>query len=169
MILFLNKGISIPRYFSIITILLISLNLTACGGGSSSTNFASSSAVDNSDGNNTPPADNDTPPPSNGGGNPSCTATGTATASYVITWDDLVDPNNTISGYKVYYDTNSNVSKANAMGSFTLSGTASGNNYLFTPGTYNLQACTTYYFAVASVTINADESQLSKTVSVLVE
>ena len=97
-------------------------------------------------------------PPAGGGGPSACSTTGTAAGTYAISWDNLPDPNNTISGYKIYFSSNATITKQNAEGSFNVTGMANNNNYLFSPATYNMQACATYYFAVATLTANADES-----------
>ena len=148
MSLFLDKKISISKFYPILFNIVLVITLTGCGGGG---------GEDNPTGG---------PPP---GGGTGCTTTGIATSSYAISWDDLSDPNNTINAYKIYISSDPQTSKQNAIDSFTVSGIATNNNYIFSPGNYSLQACTTYYFAVATLTTEAGESQLSTPVTIQVD
>jgi len=150
---FIHKRVSFSR-FSNVFILTLALILTGCGG---DTDGGGSSKAEGGGG-NTGGGD---------GGNPGCVA-GVPTASYNISWDDLVDPNSIISGFKIYYGTNAQLSKLNATGSYTVPGTAMNNNHFFVPANFNLQTCTTYYLAVATLTVSG-ESQLSNPASILIE
>lgn len=97
-----------------------------------------------------------------------CTGSGIATASYTINWDPMSDNSNLITGFKVYFGTDSLITKQNAIDSYSVSGTAAQNSWLFTPSDFGLQKCTTYNFAVASLG-SFDESQLSNSISILIE
>lgn len=97
-----------------------------------------------------------------------CTGSGIATASYTINWDPMSDNSNLITGFKVYFGTDSLITKQNAIDSYSVSGTAAQNSWLFTPSDFGLQKCTTYNFAVASLG-SLDESQLSNSISILIE
>ncbi len=97
-----------------------------------------------------------------------CTGSGTATETYTISWNQITDNSGLIDGFKVYFGSNTLITKQNSAGDFSVSGTAAENSWPFTPSSYGLQKCTTYNFAVASLN-NLEESQLSETVSILIE
>lgn len=128
-------------------VLIFLLIFSGCGGGSGSAST----------------------PPASGGGSPNCIGSGLAKNSYVIGWSALDDPNNLVVNYRIYYGLTTPVTIQNAIGSFSLSGNAANTSFTFMPGSYNMQACKTYYFAVASGTLTAGESSLSSTVSIQVE
>lgn len=77
-----------------------------------------------------------------------------ATGSYILSWDQVVDPN--VTGYKLYYATSPYSSGAKI---YTID-VGAPTTYQFTPSTLGLTAGTTVYFSVAAVG-NGMESPLS--------
>ncbi len=131
------------RRTQILLPLILGIFISACGGGTG--------------GGNTNPANATISGPI------TSTSGGTiATASYVLTWDQVVNPN--VTGYKLYWATgpfNSNV-KINTID------VGAPTSYQFTPSTLGLTVGTTIYVAVAAVG-NGMESPLSSPVSVVLQ
>lgn len=98
-----------------------------------------------------------------GGGSCSVTAGLLTTSSYTISWN-AVDPTD-LTGYKIYYGTNSPLTKYNALGSVSVGNTTS---VTFTPGNYNITTCAQAIVGVTSVGTRP-ESALSDTQIITVE
>ena len=115
--------------------IILSIFITACGGGGNtgSTNTATTS-----------------PSTGTGGSGGGTLATGT----YILSWDQVADPN--VTGYKLYYAIAPYSSGAKI---YTID-VGSPNTYQFKPSTLGLTAGTTVYLSVAAVG-NGMESPLS--------
>lgn len=85
-----------------------------------------------------------------------------SSSTYILTWDQVVDPN--VTGYKLYYATSPYSSGAQI---YTIDA-GTPTTYQFTPSTLGHTAGTTVYFSVAAVG-NGMEPPLSDVVSITLE
>lgn len=125
--------------------LILSICISACGGGG-----------------NASPANTTAAGPITAGPITGTSGGTVATASYVLTWDQVVDPS--VTGYKIYWAAgpfNSNVQ-------IHTIDVGAPTSYQFTPSTLGLSVGTTIYVSVAAVG-NGVESPLSNQVSVVLQ